>query len=184
MHLIRNIFFVIIFLPVAVFASDKFVAKAAVVDVESIFEHSTAIAHIKKSINVISDQIQGELSVKESELKKVEADLIGQRGVLSEEEFEKQVSEFNKKVSATQQEMQQKKIELEQAHATAIAEVHKNTIAVISELSKKYGFNIVFPSAQVLFVANDLNITLEVISNLNERLKIVEVDYNPAQSAQ
>lgn len=181
MHLIRNIFLVIIFLPVTVFASSKFVAKAAVVDVESIFEHSIAIAHIKKSINIISDQIQGELSVKEGELKKIEAELIKQRGLLSEEEFENQVSEFNKKVSATQQEVQQKKIALEQAHAAAIAEVHKNTIAVIGELSKKYEFNIVFPSTQVLFVANDLNITLEVISNLNERLKTVEVNYDSTQ---
>jgi len=180
MQLVRNICLLILFFPAVVFADNKFVAKTAVVDVESILEHSTAIAHIKKSINIISDHIQGELSVKENDLKIIEADLIKQRGILSEKEFNNKVAEFNKKVSVTQQEMQHKKSVLEQTHAEALAEVHKNTIIVISDLSKKYGFNIVFPSTQVLFVENDLNITLEVIKNLNERLKSVEVKYSEA----
>jgi len=178
MHLIRSIFLLIMFFPAAAFADDKFITKAAVVDVESILEHSIAIAQIKKSITIISDRIQEELSVKESDLKIIEADLIQKRGVSSEEEFNNMVADFNRKVSATQQEMQYKKSALEQAHSAALAEVYQNTTEVISELSKKYGLNIVLPSAQVLFVENDLNITLEVITSLNERLKTVEVKYN------
>lgn len=160
-------------------SSNKFDAKAAVVDVESILEHSKAIMHIKKSINVISEQIQNELSAKEIKLKQAEAELIEKRGVLPKEEFDKLVADFNKKVSLTQQEMQNKKSALERAHGNAIAQVHEKTISVISDLSKKYGFNIVFPSSQVLYVNNSLNITHEVISNLNERLQEVKVDYDP-----
>jgi outer membrane protein len=178
MDLIRSIFLLIIFSPAIAFADDKFIAKAAVVDIESILEHSTAIAHIKKSINIISDNIQEELSTKESELKVTESELIHKRGVLSEEEFNSMVVAFNKKVSDTQQEMQYKKSALEQAHSTALAEVYKNTTIIIGKISKKYGFNIVLPSTQVLFVENDLNITLDVISSLNERLKTVEVKYD------
>ena len=181
MNLVRNLFFILVVLPISVLASEekKFEAKVAVVDVESILEHSLAIQHIKKSIKLISDQIQSEMSDKEVKLKEVEAELIKERGVLDSEEFEKKVSVFNKKVSEIQQEMQRKRNALEQAHAAAISEVHNNTISVISDLSKKYKFNIVFPSTQVLYVENDLNITLEVISNLNERLKKVEVKYAP-----
>ena len=159
---------------------NAFDAKAAVVDVESILEHSKAIMHIKKAINTISDQIQSELSAKEMKLKQAEAELIEKRGILPKEEFEKLVADFNKKVSLTQQEMQNKKSALERAHGNAITQVHEKTIEVISELSKKYGFNIVFPSSQVLFVNNSLNITHEVISNLNERLQEVKIDYDPA----
>lgn len=158
---------------------NEFDAKAAVVDVESILEHSKAIMHIKKSINVISEQIQSELSAKEIKLKQAEAELIEKRGILPKEEFDKLVADFNKKVSSTQQEMQNKKSALERAHGNAITQVHEKTISVISDLSKKYGFNIVFPSSQVLFVNNSLNITHEVISNLNERLQEVKVDYDP-----
>ena len=178
MDLIRSIFLLMIFFPAIAFADDKFIAKAAVVDIESILEHSTAIAHIKKSINIISDNIQEELSTKESELKVIESELIHKRGVLSEEEFNSMVAAFNKKVSDTQQEMQYKKSALEQAHSAALAEVYKNTTIIIGKISKKYGFNIVLPSAQVLFVENNLNITLDVITSLNKRLKTVEVKYD------
>ena len=81
MELIRSIFLLIIFLPAIAFADDKFIAKAAVVDIESILEHSTAIAHIKKSINIISDNIQEELSTKESDLKVIESELIHKRSL-------------------------------------------------------------------------------------------------------
>jgi len=190
MRFIFKIVWFIAFLPIISFANEeiklgaagdlsKFDARVAVVDVESILEHSQAIVHIKKSINIISEQIQAELSSKEIQLKDAEAELIKQRGVLSKEKFDSLVADFNKRVSATQQEMQRKKSALEQAHADAIAEVHKNTIDIISDLSKKHGFNIVFPSSQVLFVNNSLNITHEVISDLNESLKTVEVNYQP-----
>jgi Skp family chaperone for outer membrane proteins len=184
-----KILFFIILLPIQSFASgagvegkgeNNFTARAAVVDVESILEHSEAIMDIKKSISIIREQIKNELATKEIKLKEAEAELIEQRGVLPKEKFEALVSVFNKKVSSTQKEMQYKKSALERAHASAISEVHKNTISVISDLSKKYGFNIVFPSSQVLFVNNSLNITHEVISNLNVRLKEVEVNYHPS----
>ena len=166
-------------IEVSELSSNAFEAKAAVVDVESILEHSKAIIHIKKSINVISEQIQSELSAKEIKLKQAEAELIEKRGILPKEEFDKLIADFNKRVSLTQQEMQNKKSALERAHGNAITQVHEKTISVISDLSKKYGFNIVFPSSQVLFVSNSLNITHEVISNLNDRLQEVKIDYDP-----
>ena len=180
MKCLRWIFLLLIIVPSTSLAQEsKFVAKAAVVDVESILEHSLAIKHVKKSINEISDKIQRELTEKEINIKSIEAELIKQRGVLSEEKFNLKVLEFNKKVSQTQKEMQRKKSALEEAHSKAIAEVHKNTIEVITELAKEYGFNIVLPSSQVLFVESDMNITLQVITKLNERLSIVDVLYSP-----
>ncbi|GAB4168584.1 MAG: hypothetical protein Tsb006_7100 [Rickettsiaceae bacterium] len=183
MVFLRYVFLLIVLLPTVTLAEqNKFDAKVAVVDVESILEHSLAIKYIKKTINDISAQIQSDLTQKEIELKRIEADLIKKRGTLSEIEFNKKVFDFNKLVNKAQQETQNKKAALEHAHTEAIAEVHKNTIAVISELAKKYDFNIVFPSSQVFFVESNMNITLEVINNLNERLTEVEVKYNPAAS--
>lgn len=172
----------LITMPLAALADEnKFVAKAAVVDVESILEHSFAIKHIKKSTNEISDKIQRELTEKEIDLKSTEAELIKERGILSEEKFNSKVLEFHKKVSRIQKEMQSKKNALEEAHSEAIAQVHKSLIDVISELSKQHGFNIVLPSSQVLFAQSDMNITLEVITKLNERLSIVDVKYSPKE---
>lgn len=184
MVFVRYIFIIFLFTPIKVIAyennSDQrnFDSKIAVVDVESILEHSLAIKEIKKVISGIGAQIQNDMIYNEIELKKIEHELITQRGFMSDNDFNVKLSEFNKKVSLVQQEMQLKKAALEQAHSDAIAEVHKNMIEIINDLSKKYGFNIVFPASQVIFVKNDLNITLEVITNLNEKIQSVKVNYN------
>lgn len=156
----------------------NFEAKIAIVDVESILERSEALSDIKKSINSISEKIQQKLSEEEIKLKKLETRLIEKRGKIKKEEFENLMMDFNKQVSQTQNKMQKQKSALERAHTVAVDEVQKNIVAVISDLSKKYRFNIALPSSQVIFVTNHLNITHEVISNLNERLKTVQVDYD------
>jgi outer membrane protein len=170
---------VLAIISVTAFADDnKFTARVAVVDVESILEHSLAVKQVKKVINEISDKIQRELTEKEIDLKSAEAELLKERDSLSEEKFNSKVLEFNKKISQTQKEMQEKKNALEAAHAEAIAQVHKATMEVISELSKQYGFNLVLPSSQILFVESSMNITLEVITKLNERLSTIAVKYS------
>lgn len=155
----------------------NFNVQIAVVDVQSILESSIAIAGVRKSIDVISEDIQKYLATKELEFKKIEDELIKKRGILSEQAFEKEINSFNIKVSDAQKQMQAKKAKLEQAHAAAITKVHEVTMEIINELARKYNFNIALPSSQVLFATTDLNITSEVITLLNARLKSVKVNY-------
>lgn len=155
----------------------NFEVRIAVVDVQSILENSIAITGVRKAIDVISQDIQKYLSIKELEFKTIEEELVKKRGILSEESFEREFNSFNKKVSDAQKEMQTRKARLEQAHAGAISKVHEVTMEIINELARKYNFNIALPSSQVLFATSDLNITSEVISLLNNRLKNVKVNY-------
>lgn len=158
-----------------------FDARVAIVDVEAIFEHSIAIKDIRHKINKISNKIQKEMSQREIELKKLESELIKQRGVIPESEFNEKLTEFNRRVSSTQQLLQQRKIALDRAHSEAISAVHKNSVDIIAGLAKKYGFNLVIPATQVVYVENDLNITMEVISSLNKKLTHIDVNYDAGE---
>ena len=158
-------------------AQNVFNAKIAIVDVQSILEHSFAMQSIRKSIDTISQNIQNDISKKELQLKKIEEELIKKREALSEAAFEKEVNEFNKKVSAAQKNIQDRKTRLEQAHAEAVSALHNVTIEIISTIAKKNNLNLVLPSSQVLFASNELNITPEVIQQLNTKLKDIKVDY-------
>jgi Skp family chaperone for outer membrane proteins len=155
----------------------KFAGKIAVVDVQSILEHSVAVGEIRKSIDSISSKLQQEITNKELALKKLEEELIKKRSEIKEEAFEKLVSEFNQKVSTAQKEVQQKKARLEQAHSEAIRKVHDVTVTIIGDLAKRDHFDVALPSSQVLFVAGSLNITHEVLELLNSKLKVVKVNY-------
>ena len=157
--------------------TEQFVGGVAVVDVQSILEHSIAVQNIRKSIDSISNDIQQEVTKEETKLKSLEEKLKEIRSSLSETAFEKEVEAFNKKVSAVQTDIHNKKSRLEHAHSQAIRKVHDTTISIIADLAKKHGFNIVLPSSQVLFITDELNLTQKVVQLLNDKLKTVEISY-------
>ncbi len=155
-----------------------FDVRIAVVDIEAIFEHSIAIKDIRHKINKISNKIQKEMSERELELKKFEEEIIKQRGIISESEFNDKLVEFHRRVSSTQKLLQKRKISLDKAHTEAISAVHKNSLEIITMLAKNYGFNMVIPTTQVVYAKNDLDITMKVISELNKKLTHIEIKYD------
>ena len=158
-------------------ASNNFDAKIAIVDIQYILENSVAIKSIRKDIEIISQEIQKDMSKKETELKKLEETLVKKRDSLKEEDFNIAVNSFNIKVSEAQKDIQSKKTRLEQAHSKAVGTVYETTIEIITNLSKKKNFNLVIPTAQILFAKDDFNITSEVIVELNNKLQLVKVNY-------
>ena len=154
-----------------------FETKIAVIDVEYILEKSDVMQSIRVQINDISNQIQDEMSHKERALKNTEAQLVEKRGTIPEEAFEKMIVDFNKNVSEAQKLTQQKKSALERAHSDALSIMHQHIINIISSLAKKSNFNLVLPTSTVIYADNDLNITLEVLTELNNTLRHLEIDY-------
>jgi Skp family chaperone for outer membrane proteins len=158
-------------------ASGGFDAKIAIVDIQYILENSLAIQSIRKDIERIGKDIEKDMLKKEAELKKQEEILIKKRDSLTEENFNIEVNSFNAKVSQAQQEIQNKKVRLEQAHSKAVSKVYETTIEIITDLSRKKNFNLVMPTTQILYAKDNFNITSEVISQLNAKLKLVTVNY-------
>lgn len=151
--------------------------KIAVVDIQNVLDHSIAVVELRKSMDSLSEKLHGEMSKKESSLKKLEAEIVKKRGILKDEEFDKEVNDFYKKVSETQHEMQQKKAKLEQAHAEAIKVVHQNTLDIIANLAKEKKFSVALPIAQILYTDDNLDITKEVIVRLNKKIQKIELNY-------
>ncbi|RYE05888.1 MAG: OmpH family outer membrane protein [Rickettsiaceae bacterium] len=155
----------------------NFQVEVAVVDVQLILEHSNAIQDIKKSISQITNDIQEYVTSKQTEFKKIEAELVKKQTTVGALMFQTEVDSFNNKVNKTQKLIQEKKSRLEQAHSKAVAKVNEVTIEIIKELARKYKFNIALPSSQVLFADVELNITSEVITLLNNKLTTVKIEY-------
>lgn len=154
--------------------SDK---KIAVVDVQTILDLSTAVTGIRISIEKLSQDLQKDFSNRELELKDIESKLIEKQETLSKENFEKEVLVFNKKVTEVQKIVQEKKIRLEQAHSKAISKVNGVAMKIIKDLAQKRHFSVVFPSTQVLYADEALNITEEVLIKLNNTIPSVEVKF-------
>lgn len=158
-------------------SDNKNALRAAVVDIHLVFEKSLAVQNMQKEISRIGEDLEKVMHAKEMELKKDEEDIMKKRGVLSDTEFEKEVSKFNKKLSDTQNMMQEKKTRLDRAYSNGMQQAHDTTIDIIKSLTKEHDFNIVFPSSPLLYYSQGLDITEIVISRLNDTLKTIPFNY-------
>lgn len=156
---------------------NRFAARIAIVDVQSILEHSAAIQSIRKSVDQIGEKIRQDISKKDMEFKEIDNLLMGKRNSVSESAFEQEVNDFYKKVNIAQKELKDRKIHLEQAHAEGVGKVQKTIIKIINDLAEKYNLDLVIPNTQILFAKNTLNITQEVIAELNNKLKYITINY-------
>lgn len=156
---------------------NRFATKIAIVDIHSILEHSVAIQSIRKSVDQIGEKIRQDLSKKDGELKEIENLLMRKRNSLSESAFEQEFSLFEDKINIAQKEIRDRKVRLEQSHAEGIGKVQEAITKIISALAEKYNLDLVIPNTQILFAKNSLNITQEIIAELNNKLKHVTIKY-------
>ncbi|XVN43438.1 MAG: OmpH family outer membrane protein [Candidatus Rickettsia vulgarisii] len=156
---------------------NKFIARIAIVDTQSVLEASVAIQSIRKSIDSISKKIQQDFLKKEAELKEMERKLHEKQASLSQDDFNNELQSFHKKVNLLQKEIQDRKTRLDQSHSKAVGKVQDVIMDIISNLAKKHDVDVVMPNTQILFSRNTLNITDELIKTLNNNLKRIEVAY-------
>lgn len=175
LRVVLNIVFALFSYAYGAFASDNL--RIAVVDLQNVIDNSIAVAELRKSMDQIAEKLHNEMSEKELRLKKLEAEIVKKRGIIKDEDFDKEVNDFYKQVSETQHEMQKKKSKLEHAHAEAIKIVHENTLEIISDIAKEKKYNVALPISQILYTDDNLTITKEVIERLNKKVKTIKLNY-------
>lgn len=152
-------------------------AKIAVLDVQYLMERSVAYTSVRKRIDDISADLHDKMAKKEASLKKEEEAIIKKRGLINDEELQKEIEAFSAKVSNIQRDIQKKKASLEQAHSEAVAKIQTQVNNIVSELATTNNFDMVVPSSQILFAVKRLDITEAVLKYLNERLKKVDLNF-------
>lgn len=155
----------------------KFATNIAVINTEQILENSAAIKTIRDSMQQMSSQIENDLTQKEIELKRMEYELLQQRDTLSEEEYQKQLTIFNDRVNETQKLVHTRKHALEETHRASRQKVYNKILEIIQQLSEKYKFDVVLPFSQLVFARDNLDITTEVLDQLNQQQINFKIEY-------
>ena len=150
-------------------------AVVAVLDYAQILKTSDAAKDIRRQVQVYRDGFRDAIQDEERRLRQVEAELKRQRSALSPEEFEKQRQEFKGQVIAAQRRAQGFKQQLDRALKSAMNEVQQAVIPIVKKLTEKRGYTIVVDKSQVLFADRALDITNDVIVQLNQTMSTVTV---------
>lgn len=153
--------------------------KILVVDVPSVLGRASAATDIQKQLEGQRKSYQSQIAAQEEKLQAARDELDRQRGVLSQEAFEKKQKEFRSNLASAQKSVQEKKAALESVFNGSMGEIRKAVINVVAQIAKERKANLVLANQQVVLVEKSMDITDEVLDRLNQKypagsLKVTE----------
>lgn len=173
----NRFFHLCILLCAIVISTSAMSQTVAVLNIQEIMRESLAAKAIRQKLESKQKSFQSELSQKEQELQEKERTLAKQRSVLTGEEFEKRVKDFRAQATKAQRDVQTKKAKLDKAFAEALASIQKSVTSIVADMAKEKKFSVVMPTSQLLYADPALDITDQVLTELNKRLPTVNVNF-------
>tara|TARA_A100001011_G_scaffold349642_1_gene388391 strand:+ start:299 stop:823 length:525 start_codon:yes stop_codon:yes gene_type:complete len=125
----------------------------------------------KKLNNGIKKLQEKEKAIQESEKK-----IIQQKKIINAEEYKKKVQELRNKVSALQKERNSLLDSVAKQRSKARAELLKSLNPIMKEYMKEKNIRMIVSKSSILLADENLDITNEIISILNKKLKSIKLN--------
>lgn len=164
-------------------ASGQEIPKAviAVIDSQHIQRTTLAGKDIQVQIDALRAKFQDEMQKVENGLRTEGDELKRQQAILAPEAFQAKGQAYQQKVKAAQRLAQEKRRQLELALRQAMNQLQHALIPVLQGIMDKRKITLIVDKSQVVLQASGLDVTTEVIEELDRRLPSVKVKLPTAQ---
>ena len=174
MNFLKN---TIIFILLITFSQNSLANNSPhVLDFKYILNESTAG---KKAQNFLKDKLEKNLkSLKEKEksIQNEEKKIIQQKKIISADDYKNKVTALRVKVSNLQKERNSLLENIAKQRNNARNELLKNLNPIIKEYMKEKNIRMVIDKKSLLLADENLNITDEIMSRLNTKLKSIKIN--------
>ena len=146
------------------------------IDFKLILNESTAG---KKAQDFLQSKLNNgikSLKEKEKKIQDEEKKIIQQKKIISQEEYKKKVSELRNKVSSLQKQRNSLLESVSKQRAKARSELLKNLNPIIKDYMIEKKIRMVLDKKSLLVADDNLDITKDIMSLLNKKLKSVKLD--------
>ena len=150
-------------------------AVVGIIDYQKLLHDAKAAQSIRTQVESRRKQYQDEISKQEQRLRDQDTALAKQRTVLAADAFAAKRRDFEKDVAEVQRVVQERRRQLDEVTAIALAQVREAIIQIVSQLAEQKGFNLVVPSSTVLVFSPRIDITDAVQTALDAELPDVKV---------
>lgn len=154
-----------------------------IVDVQEILRDSLVAKNVQAQMTQQTDRYTKEVADQENELRRTQDELERQRTVLSPDAFNAKMRDFQQRYDTLDHGVQATRQALQQAYNDAMTKVENTALQIISDIAGERKANLVVTKAAVLFTAEGLDITQEVIRRLDEKLPSVLLVVPPQTGA-
>ena len=174
MKCIYNLLFItIFFFNFSLIKADELISY---VDMDLLMNSSEAGKSITSQLTTIHKKTMTELKEIEEELKKKESDLIKQKNVISNEEFEKKLSLLRNKASDYQKQRKKFNDSINKKRLDATSELVNLIQPILAEYANNNSISIIFQKKNIVIGKTELDITEDVLKILNENHKKIAIN--------
>jgi len=149
-------------------------------DVQRILTESLASKRIRPELNKLRKEFQKQVSDQERKLRQAEQELSRNRVLLAPEAFAKKRRLFSAEARKVQKSVRLRKSELDRIISGTKNEILKNLIVVAKEVAKKRKLSVLMEKRFVFLSHRSLDVTNEIITLLNKRLPTVKIVFEKA----
>ena len=146
-----------------------------VVDYRQVLQDAAATLTVQAALDSVRASYQEEFLALEQELRQIEQRLMDDRAALGPEQMAERRAEFEQRVAEAQSEARNRLIALDRAQARAMEQVQAVLLDVIAEIAEERGANIVLGKSQIVLVDSALDVSVDALRRLDERLPSVDV---------
>lgn len=148
---------------------------AAVVDYQRVLQEAAASKSIAEQMDIRRKAYHDEIAEQEQSLLAAERELTKQRSVLSQDAVNAKQRQLEDEVQALRELTEKRRQQLEQVSADAVSKVELALFEVLTSIAEERGLNVVLPTSQVLFFSRQIDLTDEVLTQLDATLSEVPV---------
>jgi Skp family chaperone for outer membrane proteins len=150
-------------------------AVVAVIDYQRLLRESDAARSIRAQVESQRRSYEAEVEAERRRLAEADQALNAQKDELPPEVYRERRRAFEADVAEVQRLVQERRRQLDGASSAAFQRIRDTVVQIIDALSDRYRFNLVLPRSDVLVFAPEIDLTGEVMAELNERLPRVHI---------
>ncbi len=150
--------------------------KIGVIDTNKIVEKCTAYVQAKKVIEDEFSKSEKEAGEMQEKFSKRVEDLENKKNIMSAKEYNKKREELNKEAQILQKKFYDKRINLDKEFNNINKTLNDSLIDIVKNLSEKNHITVTIHKGMVFYSDDSTEITDEVISEVNKRLKSIDVN--------
>ncbi len=157
-------------------ANAKDGVNVGIADIMKINKDAKVMISLNKQKDAKLASIQAEVNLKRKDFEKKEAELKGKQSLMDKEAFIKEIQSFQADVLKYDKSTEQKVGNVEKGYVEALKTIQKDYLdRIIKKVGKEKGFDLIINSQTAVAISDDLDITDDIISELNSEIKEIEL---------
>lgn len=164
--------------PVAVTvpaAAADIAIKVAVIDIERVRRSAAAMKSIQTQVGSYVSAYRAETEKEEQEIRSTQEELARKRAGLSPEALSEEKRRLEERLASAQGRVQQRRQSLDRVTSAAMQQVQETLAKIVAEIAAERQLVLILRKDDVVYFANELEITDEVLGRLDQRLPTVRI---------